>query len=126
MRNFRELKVWSSGMEIAGEIYKLAAQLPASEKFGITSQISRAAVSIPSNIAEGCSRSSQKDFKRFLEIAIGSAFELETQLMIVRDLKLCGNYSMESLLIKLSGEQKMLNTMIMGLKREVKKRLANT
>ncbi len=66
----------------------LAERLPVEEKYGLRSQICRSAVSIPSNIAEGCSRNSQIDFKRFLEIALGSSFELETQLIIIEELSL--------------------------------------
>ncbi len=66
----------------------LAEFLPVAEKYGLRSQICRSAVSIPSNIAEGCSRSSQVDFKRFLEIALGSSFELETQLIIIEELSI--------------------------------------
>jgi len=66
----------------------LAESLPVAEKYGLRSQICRSAVSIPSNIAEGCSRSSQVDFKRFLEIALGSSFELETQLIVIEELSI--------------------------------------
>ena len=68
-------------MEIVGLVYKLLEDLPSSEKYGLRSQISRSAISMPSHIAEGCSRSSNKDTARFFEIAVGSAFELETQIL---------------------------------------------
>ena len=76
MRNFRELMIWQKAMDIVFHIYELTALLPKDETYGLKTQLQRAAVSIPSNIAEGCSRNSESDFKRFLEIAIGSAFEL--------------------------------------------------
>jgi four helix bundle protein len=79
MRNFRELNVWIESMEIAKAVYALISELPEYEKFGLHSQLSRAVVSIPSNIAEGCGNSSNKDFKRFPEISLGSTYELETQ-----------------------------------------------
>jgi four helix bundle protein len=82
MRNFRELKIWQKGFEIAVKSYQLVASFPKEEKFGLSSQITRAAVSIPSNVAEGCSRSSERDYNRFLQIALGSGFELETQILI--------------------------------------------
>lgn len=80
---------------------------PDSEKFGITNQLRRAAVSIPSNIAEGCSRSSNKDFSRFLEIAIGSAYEIETQLLISSDLGFTDETNLQHLMSKLESIVKM-------------------
>jgi four helix bundle protein len=82
MRNFREYDIWIDGMELVSKVYDLVANFPANEKFSLSSQVTRSAVSIPSNIAEGASRNSEKDFARFLEIALGSAFELETQIII--------------------------------------------
>ena len=83
MRDFRKYTVWQDGIKFVKRIYKFSESLPKDEKFGLISQIKRASVSIPSNIAEGCSRNSEIEFKRFLEIALGSAFELETQLIII-------------------------------------------
>ncbi len=93
-------------MEIVKQVYTLTNQLPKKEQFGLTSQINRCAVSIPSNIAEGCSRSSDRELKRFIEIALGSAFELETQLMITQDI-----YRIEvaALLDEVNQIQKMMN-----------------
>jgi len=88
MRDFRTLNIWKGGIAIVKQVYRLAEFLPVAEKYGLRSQICRSAVSIPSNIAEGCSRSSQVDFKRFLEIALGSSFELETQLIIIEELSI--------------------------------------
>lgn len=82
MRNFKELKIWQKGFRIAVDSIKLVSGFPKEEKYGISSQITKAAVSIPSNIAEGSSRSSEKDYSRFIEISLGSTFELETQLLI--------------------------------------------
>jgi len=76
----------------------LAEFLPVEEKYGLRSQICRSAVSIPSNIAEGCSRSSQVDFKRFLEIALGSAFELQTQLIIIEELSIISTKDIKEIL----------------------------
>lgn len=86
MRNFKKLNVWNEGILLVREVYLLAKKLPAEEKFGLKSQIQRSAVSIPSNIAEGCKRTSDIEFKRFLEIALGAAFELETQLILIQEL----------------------------------------
>ncbi|MEL1255852.1 four helix bundle protein [Flavobacterium sp. DGU38] len=86
MHQFKELLIWKKSRLFCSKIYNVTANFPNEEKFGITNQLRRAAVSIPSNIAEGSSRNSNKDFARFLEIAIGSAYEVETQLLISSDL----------------------------------------
>ena len=112
MRNFRQLRIWQKGMEIVREVYVLTPLLPEIEKYGLKSQIQRAAVSIPSNIAEGCSRDTERDFKWFLYIAIGSAFELETQLTISQQLGLIPKAKVEPILLLLSEEQKMINSFI--------------
>lgn len=86
MRNFRDLEVWQSSVLFVKKIYIITGSFPSQEKFGLVSQINRCAVSIPSNIAEGFSRTSQKDFSRFLQISLGSAFELETQIEIAKEI----------------------------------------
>lgn len=86
MHQFKELLIWKKSRLFCTEIYAITASFPSEEKFGLTNQLRRASVSIPSNIAEGSSRNSNKDFARFLEIAIGSAYEVETQLLISSDL----------------------------------------
>ncbi len=88
MRDFKTLNIWQDGISLVREIYQIIDILPPNEKYGLKSQITRAAISIPSNIAEGCSRKSQKDFYRFLEIALGSAFELETQILILEEINI--------------------------------------
>ena len=88
MRNFRELDIWNLSRDLVKEVYLLMKSMPDEEKFGLTSQIKRSAVSIPSNIAEGCAKKSNKDFSRFLEISLGSCYELETQLILCSDLEL--------------------------------------
>ena len=108
MRNFKQLKIWQKGFDIASKSFKLTSGFQKEEKFGIVSQITRAAVSIPSNIAEGSSRSSEKDYNRFIEIALGSSFELETQLMIHQhQISVIRKLEMR-FLIDLDEEQKML------------------
>jgi four helix bundle protein len=86
MHQFKELLIWKKSRLFCSKIYSITSIFPNEEKFGITNQLRRASVSIPSNIAEGSSRNSNKDFARFLEIAIGSAYEVETQLLISSDL----------------------------------------
>ncbi|MFT3981714.1 MAG: four helix bundle protein [Ferruginibacter sp.] len=108
MRNFKELKIWQKGFEIAIRSFDLTNHFPVEEKFGLVSQINRCAVSIPSNIAEGSSRSSSKDYKRFIEISLGSCFELETQLLIGRQLNYGNSQMIAGLLDLLTEEEKML------------------
>jgi len=122
MRNFRELHIWQKGMKIVREVYMLTPLLPNIEKYGLKSQIQRAAVSIPSNIAEGCSRDTERDFKWFLHIAIGSAFELETQLTISQQLGLIPKAKVEPILLLLSEEQKMINSFISTIKNKQSQR----
>jgi four helix bundle protein len=82
--NFLELSIWKESIEQCADIYTLVSNFSDFEKFGLSSQMTRSAVSIPSNIAEGCGRGSTKDLNRFLNISLGSCFELETQLHIVK------------------------------------------
>jgi len=86
MHNFRQLVSWKESMKLAKEIYTVTAEFPDSEKYGIISQMRRCSVSIPSNVAEGSSRNSNKEFSYFLRVALGSSFELETQLVLAGDL----------------------------------------
>jgi len=80
--NFRKLNIWIEGIELVNKTYQITKTFPSEEKFGLISQINRCSVSIPSNIAEGSSKSSEKHFKTYLETSLGSAFEWETQLII--------------------------------------------
>ena len=86
MKNFRELKVWHKSHQFVLEIYKLSKSFPKDEVYGLSSQIKRAVASIPTNIAEGCGRGSKKELKRFLSIAMGSASEVEYQIILAYDL----------------------------------------
>jgi four helix bundle protein len=88
MRNYRELQVWQKGIDIVIEVYRITEHLPKEEKFNLISQLNRAAVSVPSNIAEGCGRGTDAAFIQFLEYAIGSVFEIETQIFVIQRLKL--------------------------------------
>ena len=124
-RNFRTLNIWINGITLVKHVYQLAELLPTEEKFGLKSQICRAAVSVPSNIAEGSSRNSEMDFKRYLEIALGSSFELETQLIIIRELNLAPNDKLSVLQEQLNKEQKMINNLINKLKANSQSRKAS-
>lgn len=86
MHNLKELKVWNKAIELATEVYQITADFPKEEKYGLTAQIGRSAVSVPSNIAEGAGRNSNKEFNHFLGISNGSSYELQTQLIISRNL----------------------------------------
>ena len=117
MHNFQELKIWQKAMDIAESTYLISAEFPKEEKFGLTSQIRRSAISIPSNIAEGAARHSDKEFLRFLYISLGSIAELETQIIISNNLKLIA--SSGTVLIELN-EIKM---MTLGLIKYVKSKI---
>jgi four helix bundle protein len=108
MHNFKELNSWKEAKDLSVLIYKVTKDFPISEIYGISAQINRAVVSIPSNIAEGAGRISDKDFSRFIGIAIGSSFELETQLIIANELSYISNEKFEELILKLNNVQKML------------------
>ena len=86
MRDFRKYNVWEQSHKLTLEIYLATKEFPSEEKFGLISQMRRSCASIPTNIAEGCEKSSEKDFARFLGIAFGSASELEYQILLSRDL----------------------------------------
>ena len=88
MHKIEDLKIWQKSIKITKVVYLLMANLPSNEKFGLTSQIKRSAISIPSNIAKGAGRNSQKEFKHFLSIANDSAYELQTQLPLITELDL--------------------------------------
>ncbi|HEX9805071.1 MAG TPA: four helix bundle protein [Candidatus Dojkabacteria bacterium] len=116
INSFKDLIVWQKSIYLVKEIYKISKRFPDEERFGLTSQIRRSAVSIPSNIAEGRSRGSRKDFVRFLYVSLGSLSELETQLIIAKDLEFISSVEIEdiqNLIIELS---KMLNRLITKLK----------
>lgn len=108
MDNFRSLIVWKRSVELATEIYKMTTDFPNNELYGLTSQIRRSAVSISSNIAEGAGRRSKKEFANFLGISYGSACELETQLLIAKNLEYLKEDDFETLFKELNEIQKML------------------
>lgn len=108
MKNFKLLKVWQVGINISFLTYKFSNSLDKQDRFFLSSQILRAAISIPSNIAEGASRKSTKDNARFIEIALGSCFELESQLVIAKTIKLGDQILIDKILKLISEEQKML------------------
>lgn len=108
MRNFKQLLIWQKGFQIAVKAFHFTSSFPKEEKFGLTSQITRAAVSIPSNIAEGSSRTSSKDYNRFLEMSLGSSFEAETQILIAEAVNYGEKEKRQELLKEIDEEQKMI------------------
>ncbi|MGB1318389.1 MAG: four helix bundle protein [Flavobacteriales bacterium] len=112
MRNYKELTVWQRSMEMISSAYAITNSLPNTEKFGIISQLNRAAVSVACNIAEGSSRTSQKDFKRFLEISLGSAYECETLILASIKVGLVAESDVSQIQSQLTEIQKMLYSLI--------------
>jgi four helix bundle protein len=115
MKDFRNLQVWRKAHEFALSAYKATAMFPKHERFVLTAQIRRAAVSIPANIAEGCGRRSDADFARFLQMAIGSANELEYHFLLACDLNLVSRTQHQSLSRQLIEIRKMLTGLIQRL-----------
>lgn len=111
MRDFRKLEVRKDSIQLVVKVYSITRKFPDTEKFELTSQMNRSAISIPSNIAEGCSRSSILEFSRLLQIALGSSFELETQLEIVKLINLIENETFEKIFTILNLLQKRINAM---------------
>lgn len=116
INSHRELIVWQKSLDLVSLIYSLSKKFPKEELFGLTSQIRRATVSIPSNIAEGRSRNSRKDFAHFLHIALGSAAETETQLEIAKRLKYVEEVDYNEAMSLLNQVGKMLVVMVEKLK----------
>jgi four helix bundle protein len=116
MHNFRRLSVSKKSMDVARDSYALTRALPRAEMYGLASQIQRAAVSIASNIAEGSSRTSDKEFRRFLQIALGSAYELEVQLDLARMAGYIPESETEQLRSSVVEVQRMLYSLIAAKK----------
>ena len=109
MKNFKNLQIWKRSMELVTDLYEITETFPKAELYGLTSQIRRAAVSIPSNIAEGCGKNSSTDLARFLDISLGSAFEIETQLLLSISLEYGDAKKIERALNEIVQIQKMIN-----------------
>jgi four helix bundle protein len=108
MHNFKKLAIWIKSVEFVTDIYKVTNTFPSHERFGLISQLQRAAVSVPTNISEGSAKTSNKDFARFLEISLGSTFELETELLVSLNLSYIDVEKYNQLQEKLSELQKMI------------------
>lgn len=108
MHHFRKLNIWLKSVDLVTDIYRLTSTFPAHERFGLMSQMQRAAISCPTNIAEGSAKSSDKDFARFLEITHGSLLELETELIVAKSLEYIDIEKYEQYKEKIVGLQKMI------------------
>ncbi len=112
MISYTELDVWVEARKLVKMVYTVCEKFPSEELYGITNQIKRCSVSIPSNIAEGCGRQSAKETIHFLHISRGSLFELETQLYLSNDLEFLSNEELQLLLIQVTSCKKLLNGFI--------------
>src|SRR5574337_550909 len=118
MKDFRQLKVWEKSHQLALAIYKVAAQFPKEELYGLTSQIRRASMSVPTNIAEGCGQNTDKGFARFLQVAMGSASETEYQLILARDLEFLPKDLYEKLHTDVEEVKRMLASLLKTIRSE--------
>lgn len=117
MQDFRDLKVWQKSHTLALAVYRLTAPMPRAELFGLTSQMRRAASSIGANIAEGCGRDGGADLARFLQIAAGSASELENHALLARDLGFVSRDAVEALMVDTAEVKRMLHGLIQSVRR---------
>jgi len=114
MRDFKEFKVWEKAHQLSIQVYRISPKIPEDERYGPVSQLRRAVTSIPTNIAEGCGRDSEREFARFLSIAAGSASEVECQLLLAHDLNYIQD-DYDQLYTSVSEIKKMLNSLIKKL-----------
>lgn len=115
VRNFKDLRVWQLGMEIVKQVYLVSRKFPKSEMFGLAGQMQRAAVSIPSNIAEGHNRPQRRYFQQFISISLGSCAELETQILIAKELNYLNENESDSLFKMLDNEGRQLRSLAVKL-----------
>ncbi|MBA3899497.1 MAG: four helix bundle protein [Bacteroidetes bacterium] len=115
MNKFKDLSVWQKAVELATEVYKISKGFPSDERFGLTAQITRSAVSVPSNIAEGAGRNSNGEFRNFLGIATGSIYELETQALIANKLGYVSDEKLIELELEINEIQRMMGGLMKSL-----------
>ena len=116
MKDFRQLRVWEKAHQLTLTVYRITKAFPSDERYGLTSQIRRASVSVPSNIAEGCGRSSDAELARFMEIAMGSASEVEYQILLARDLGYVAGTEYGDIYGRVCEVKRMLTSFIQKLK----------
>ncbi len=108
MHNFKNIIAWQKAMSLVKDVYLLTEKFPKQEVYGLASQVNRSAISIPSNIAEGSGQNSNKEFVRFLDISISSSFELETQILLAKELGFVSDEKLNTVLEKLAEVQKLI------------------
>jgi len=116
IKTFRDIKIWQLSMELVTNIYKVTIDFPETEKYGLVSQLRRCSVSVPANIAEGFGRNSQGDFKRFVNISMGSLFEIQTQIEVAKNL----NFITEEIFEKLYSDTREIERMMSSFIRTLK------
>ena len=118
MKDFRQLEVWQLAHGLALDVYRLSSTFPSEEKFGLTSQVRRASTSITANLVEGCGRGGDADFARFVQIAFGSACELECHLLLVKDLRFIDESQHVEIQETVVRAKKMLSSLLKALRAE--------
>jgi len=116
LNNHKDLNVWKDSIELVKNIYLITSKFPKNEVYGLTSQIRRSAVSIPSNLAEGAARQTKKEFSQFIFIALGSLSELKTQLIIAKEIKFINNFEFNEINEKIT----LIRKMLLGLNKSLK------
>ena len=116
MQDFRKLKMWEKAHQLTLAVYRVTGKFPKDEVYGLTSQIRRAAASIPTNMAEGCGRDTEPEFNRFMQMAMGSASETEYQLLLAKDLDYLGNEDYIRMNGQINEIKRMLSTLIVRIK----------
>jgi len=122
MKDFRSLKVWHKAHDLALAVYRITGGFPVEERYGLTIQIRRSSASVPTNIAEGCGRGGDREFARFLQIAMGSASELEYQLLLACDLGYLHEQDYTRIVNEVIEVKRMLSTLIGRIKDDARKR----
>ena len=126
MQDYRRLEVWRLMHEITLDVYRTTKSFPSEEKFGLTSQLRRASASVGANLAEGCGRGSDADFAKFVQIAIGSASEVDYHLLLAHDLGYLPDETHEQLAQRLGSVRRMLNALITRLRTPSQQPRANS
>ena len=121
LQSYKQLIAWQKGIDLVTEVYRVTRTFPRDELYGLTNQLRRAAVSVPSNIAEGQGRLSRGEFRQFLGHARGSVFELESQILIARNLKYLNEKDSESLLLRVTEVGRVLNGLLKSLEEHTPK-----